>query len=72
MRECELQAKAQISALHAELKGLSRAFADRHRLIQSYKVTQIVIELKCNKVNQLGGENSVQIQQLNDDISELE
>ena len=46
----ELRAYALILALHAELRGLKIAFADRHRLIQSYKVTQIVIDLKRAKL----------------------
>ena len=49
---CELKAKALVLALHAELRGLQRAFTDRHKLIQSYKVTQIVIDLKRTKLMQ--------------------
>jgi len=33
MKNCDLKAKALLGALHSELKGLSRAFHDRYRLI---------------------------------------
>ena len=52
MKQGELRAKGLLSAHLAELSGLSRAFKDRTRLLQSYKVTQIVIELKKGKMSQ--------------------
>jgi len=68
-KNCELRSKGLISALYAELKGLSRAFTSRSKLVQSYRVTHIVINLKNKKLQHLNDPNSqamleTEIQQL--------
>ena len=49
MKGSDLRAKALLSALLAELTGLKKAFANRHKLLQGYKATQIVIDIKRGK-----------------------
>ena len=49
MKAGELRAKALLSALISELTGLRKAFTTRSKSVQSYKVTQMVIDIKRGK-----------------------
>ena len=49
MKSCELRSKALLSALHAELTGLKKAFKERTSMIDKFKVIKITIDYKKDK-----------------------
>lgn len=75
MKNSELRAKALLAALIAELKGLRKAFIHRYKQVQSYKVTQIVLDKKrgqrspdTDELQNLLSEKESQIHHLNEKL----
>ena len=71
MKSSDLRAKALLSALLAELTGLKKAFVNRQKLLQGYKATQIVIDIKRRKQVMLPGDANQQAQ-IETEIAELQ